>query len=147
MATPTLVAPTQGVRHEMIDGTHVVKAGAEVTRGAYEVFEVEARRQPPAPPHASPWTATLHVLDGLVRVHADGTTTDLAPGATFTAPAGTAYTFEVVSETARFLAITSGDAAGRFFADFAASVPPDASIEDAIPHLLAVTARHGVRIG
>lgn len=146
MSMPTYVEPAGGVRHEMIDGTHVVKAGPEATGGAYEVFEVLAPRGPAAPPHSSPWTGTLHLLEGRLQVRTADDSLDLAPGATWTVPGGTPFTFEVMSESARFLAVTSGDAAGRFFADFAASVPLGASLEETIPHLLAVTGRHEVRI-
>ena len=45
-------------------------------------------------------------------------------------PAGTPSTFEVVGDSARFVAITSGDGAGRFFADFASSVPVNRPVED-----------------
>ena len=34
--------PDEGVRLEMPDGGHIVKASAEETGGAFEVFEVEA---------------------------------------------------------------------------------------------------------
>lgn len=141
---PTYVEPGGGARHEMIDGTHVVLAAGEDTGGAYEVFEVLAPRLPAAPPHTSPWTGTLHLLEGELRVLTGEETYDLRPGATMTLRGGTPFTFEVLSESARFFAVTSGDGAGRFFADFAASVPVGVPIEEALPHVLAVTGRHGV---
>lgn len=147
MSTPTYVEPGGGARHEMIDGAHVVKAGPEATGGAYEVFEVVAPRAPAAPLHAAPWTGTLHLLEGEVRFITATEAYDLRPGATLSTRGGTPFTFEVVSDSARFLAVTSGDGAGRFFADFASSVPADAPLEEALPHLLAVTGRHGVTIG
>lgn len=147
MSMPTYVEPDGGARHEMIDGTHVVKAGPDATGGAYEVFEVLAPRAPAAPPHSSPWTATLHLLEGQVQVRTADGVIDLAPGSTWTVPGGTPYTFEVLSDGARFVGVTSGDRAGRFFADLAASVPKDAPMEEAIPLLMAVTGRHGVSVG
>jgi hypothetical protein len=42
--------------------------------------------------------------------------------------------------------ITSGDGAGRFFADFANTVPVDRPIEDSIPAIRSVTSRHGVAL-
>ena len=54
--------------------------------------------------------------------------------------------FEVVGESARILGITTGDRAGRFFADFAGSVPPDQPVEESLETILSVTQRHGVRL-
>ena len=54
--------------------------------------------------------------------------------------------FGVVGESARFVAITSGDGAGRFFADFANTVPVDRPAEDSMAAILSVTSRHGVAL-
>jgi quercetin dioxygenase-like cupin family protein len=130
----------------MPDGAHVVKAGPEDTGGAFEVFEVDAPRIPPAPPHRGPWTSTLHLLTGSIRFSVDDEAFDLEPGETITVLAGHAFTFEVLSDRARFLAVTSGDRAGRFFADFADTVPIDRPMQEVYPEVLAVTQRHRVTI-
>ena len=140
--TPT----AQGHRYEMPDGAHVVKASAEDTGGAYELFEVDAPRLPPAPPHRGPWTSTLHLLAGRIRFSVEDDSFDVESGETITVLAGHAFTFEVLSERARFLAVTSGDRAGRFFADFADTVPTDRPMQEVYPQVLAVTQRHGVAI-
>ncbi|HEY5786296.1 MAG TPA: hypothetical protein VIT65_16130 [Microlunatus sp.] len=49
---------------------------------------------------------------------------DLDPTGLVVFPAGIGGTFAVTSKAAYFLAITSGDGAGRFFADFARTVRP-----------------------
>lgn len=146
MDTPTYTAPGGSAQYPMSDGTHVVLADATATGGAYEVFEITAPRAPAVPQHTSPWTGTMHVVEGTVRVHVADEHQDLGPGATFTIPGDVAFTFEVTSESAHLLGVTSGDGAGRFFADLAASVPVDAPIEEALPAMMAVTARHGVRV-
>ena len=61
-------------------------------------------------------------------------------------PAGTPGSFEVVGDSARFLAVTSGNRAGQFFADFAGSVPSDHPVEQSMETILSVTQRHGVRL-
>jgi hypothetical protein len=68
------------------------------------------------------------------------------PGDVVIFPAGTPSTFEVVAESARFVAITSGTGAGRFFADFASPVPADRPVADSIAAILAVNERHGVTL-
>jgi quercetin dioxygenase-like cupin family protein len=130
----------------MIDGDHVAKAAVQDAGGAFEVFEVFAPAAPMAPPHVSPWSGVLFLLEGRVTAVVDGTSYDVQPGGVVVFPAGTPSTFEVVGESARFLAITSGDGAGRFFADFARSVPADRPVEESMAAILAVTGRHGVAL-
>ena len=135
-----------GRHYPMIDGDHVAKAAVKDAAGAFEVFEVVAHAGPAAPPHASPWTGVLFVLEGRLTVLVDGTVFHVEPGGTVVVPAGTPMTFEVDGEQARVLAITSGDAAGRFFADFSRSVPADRPDEVSLEAILSVTARHGVQL-
>jgi len=59
-------------------------------------------------------------------------------------PAGTPSTFGVGGDSARFLAITSGDRAGRFFEDFSGTVPTDRPVEESMAAIMSVTQRHGV---
>jgi quercetin dioxygenase-like cupin family protein len=139
----THVPGGEGPRYRMIDGDHVAKAAVQDARGAFEVFEVIAPAAPMAPPHVSPWTGVLFLLQGRIRAVVDGTTHDVEPGGVVIFPAGTPATFEVVGESARFVAITSGDGAGRFFADFAESVPLDRPVEESMAEILSVTSRHG----
>ena len=140
------VRPGEGARHRMIDGDHVVKAQVHGPDGAFEVFEVEATAGRATPAHVSPWTGVLYVLDGAVTATVDGTTYRVERGGVVVMPAGTPCAASVEDGTARFLAITSGDRAGRFFTDVAAAVSPRADQDETIASLLAVTARHGVSI-
>ncbi len=144
--TTTAVRPDEGVHYPMVDGDHVAKATVRDDQGAFEVFEIDAPARPPAPPHISPWTGVLYVLDGVLDIEVDGATHRVETGALMTLPAGTPCTFTVVGAAARFLAITTGDGAGRFFADFASSVPVDRPVEDSMAEILTVTSRHGVRL-
>ena len=136
----------EGRHYPMIDGDHIAKATVHDACGAFEVFEVIAPAKPMSPPHVSPWSGVLFLLEGRITALVNGTTYDLEPGGLIVAPAGTPCTFEVVGESARFLAITSGDGAGRFFADFAGSVPADQPVEESMEAILSVTKRHGVAL-
>jgi quercetin dioxygenase-like cupin family protein len=146
LSTMTYVPPGGGTSHRMIDGDHVAKATVVDRLASFEVFEVIAQAGPPAPPHVSPWTGVLYLLEGGVTAQLEGQTVEVEPGGLVVFPAGAACTFTVTAEPARFLAITTGDQAGRFFADFAASVSPDAPLESVLPDIMAVTDRHGVRV-
>ena len=142
----TYVRPGEGRHYPMIDGDHIAKAAIQDDGGAFEVFEVIAPAAPMAPPHVSPWSGVLFLLEGRITAVVDGTSFDVEPGGLVVFPAGTPSTFEVVGESARFVAITSGDGAGRFFADFASSVPADRPVEDSIAEIESVTRRHGVSL-
>jgi len=135
-----------GQHYPMIDGDHIAKAAVMDACGAFEVFEVVAHAAPMAPPHVSPWSGVLFVFEGRITAVVDGTAYDVEPGGLVVVPAGTPVTFGVVGEKARLLAITTGDAAGRFFADFSSSVPPDRPAAASIEAILSVTARHGVTL-
>lgn len=140
----THVPPGEGTHYAMPDGDHVAKAAVRDDGGAFEVFEVLAPPGPPAPPHVSPWSGVLYVLDGEVTVRVDGVEEEVRAGGLVTMPAGVPCTFAVRGRAARLLAITSGDGAGRFFADVASSVPADRPPEESIGAVLAVASRHGV---
>lgn len=140
------VRPGEGRHHQMIDGDHIAKAAVHDAVGAFEVFEVIAPALPVAPPHVSPWTGVLFLLEGRITAMVGGTSYDVEPGGLVVFPAGSPSTFGVVDESARFLAITSGDGAGRFFADFARSVPTDQPIQESMASILSVTRRHGVTV-
>ena len=140
------VRPGEGRHYPMIDGDHIAKAAIQDDCGAFEVFEVIAPAAPMAPPHVSPWTGVLFLLEGRVTAVVDGASYDVEPGGLVVFPAGTPSTFEVVGESARFLAITSGDGAGRFFADFASSVPVSRPVEESMAEIRSVTRRHGVSL-
>ena len=140
------VQPGEGRHYPMIDGDHIAKAAIQDPVGAFEVFEVVAPAAPMAPPHVSPWSGVLYLLQGRITALVDGTSYDVEPGGVVVFPAGTPATFSVKGASARFLAITSGDGAGRFFADFASSVPVDRPVEESLGAILSVTSRHGVAL-
>ncbi len=140
------IPPGEGQTYPMIDGDHVAKAAVHDTNGAFEVFEVIAPAAPMTPPHVSPWTGVLFLLEGQVTALVGDTKYEVEPGGVVMFPAGTPSSFEVVGESARFVAITSGDRAGRFFADFSSSVPSDQPVEESMEAILSVTQRHGVRL-
>jgi quercetin dioxygenase-like cupin family protein len=140
------VQPGEGRHYRMIDGDHVAKTAVQDAAGAFEVFEVVAPAAPMAPPHVSPWTGVLYLVEGRVTAWVDGASYDVEPGGVVVFPAGTPSTFEVVGQSARFVAITSGLGAGRFFADFASTVPTDQPVEASLSAIVTVTERHGVTL-
>ena len=65
-----------------------------------------------APPHISPWTGVLFVLHGRITALIADQTYDVQTGGLVVIPAGTPSSYQVVGDSARFLAITSGDGDG-----------------------------------
>ena len=74
------VRPGEGRHYPMIDGDHIAKASVQDAAGAFEVFEVIAPAVPMAPPHVSPWSGVLFLLEGRVTAHVDGTSYDVETG-------------------------------------------------------------------
>ena len=109
-------------------------------------LEVIAHAAPMAPPHVSPWSGVLLLLEGRIDALVDGTSYDVEPGGMVVIPAGTPATFGIVGESARFVAVTSGTGAERLFADFARSVPADRPVEESMETILSVNRRHGVSL-
>ena len=144
--TATHVPAGAGHHYPMVDGDHIAKAAVRDPAGAFEVFEVRAPAAPMAPPHVSPWTGVLVLVEGRITALVGETSHDVEPGGVVVFPAGTPATFEVRGESARFFAITSGDGAGKFFADFASSVPADRPVEESMEAIRSVTSRHGVAL-
>lgn len=140
------VPPDAGDHYPMIDGDHVRKAVVDDPSGAFELFEVVAPAGPMAPPHVSPWTGVAFLVEGRITARVDGTSYDVEPGGVVVFPAGKPCTFQVVSESARFVAVTSGTGAGRFFADFSSSVPADQPPEASMAAIMSVSQRHGVAL-
>lgn len=123
-----------------------MKAVVRDANGGFEVFEIVAPAAPPAPAHSSPWSGVMYLLDGRLTALVGDASYDVEPGGVVFFPARTPGTFCVTGESARFLAITSGDGAGRFFADFADSVRPDRPMEESVADIRSVTQRHGVAL-
>jgi mannose-6-phosphate isomerase-like protein (cupin superfamily) len=144
--TTIYVRPGEGRHNPMIDGDHIAKAAVQDACGAFEVFESIAPAAPVSPPHVSPWSSVLFLLEGRITAVVDGMSYNVEPGGLVIFPAGTPGTFEVVGDSARFVTVTSGDGAGRFFADFAGSVPTDRPAEESMDAILSVTSRHGVAL-
>jgi quercetin dioxygenase-like cupin family protein len=116
----------------------VAKAAVRDVAGAFEVFEVVAHAAPMTPPHVSPWSAVLYLVEGRITAFVDGASYDVRPGGVVVFPAGTPSAFDVVGESARIVGTTSGDGAGRFFADYASTVSADQPVADPTATIVAV---------
>jgi quercetin dioxygenase-like cupin family protein len=92
-----------------------VLTGGELTQGRYEVFEVNGSAGSGAPLHQHPWDEELHVLEGEIVIGVADRWDRYTAGQSLRVPAGVLHGFRVVSESARFLALTSPAGAGELF--------------------------------
>ncbi len=141
----TYVAPGGGDELYSGDATVTVKCRAAQTGGGYELFEIDMARGAVVPPHREPWAKAFYVLTGRMRVRSGDETYELGPGAFVTVPPGSANTFEVLSPAVKFLAISLGAGLGDFFADVDRHAAPGMTIEELLPVIAEIPARHGVQ--
>ena len=128
----------------------LVKTSAETTGGSFCLTEQQGRRGIATPMHSQ--TAdqeTFIILDGELRFYrGDDDTTTAGPGTTIYVPAGTPHAFEIVSDSARFLNLTTPNHEAFFRAvsepaparELPPAGPPD------MPKVMAAAAQFGVEI-
>ena len=122
-----VLAPGAGEQRAVLLDTITTKYSDGIA--SLEVFEVEGPEGSGPLPHTHPWSECFYVLDGEVDVWVDDEHARVAKGAFVQMPQGSTHYFAVVSKTARFLTITDGRDAGRFFADLSTlgQCAPDAA--------------------
>jgi quercetin dioxygenase-like cupin family protein len=136
--------PGDGVELRAPDATLTVKVDSEHTDGSYEIFEVDAPREAPAPLHRTGWAKTYYVLQGRIVVQVGDEGFDLGPGSAIAIPPGALHTFTVLTPAAKFLVFSLTGAMGRFHADLDASVLPGRRLEETMQDIQKVLSRHDV---
>jgi quercetin dioxygenase-like cupin family protein len=145
----------QGDHHFFLNHLATVKVAAGESESGLALVEFLAPRGFGPPLHAhSEEDELMFVLEGNIRVDlGDGHSTTVAAGAAVTLPHGTPHTWQVVSETARFLTINAGRRQGPSFDQFVAAlgtpIDPNAMpdpIEIDPGHVAGVCAAHGIDV-
>jgi quercetin dioxygenase-like cupin family protein len=139
-------AAGEGTELTAPDAVLTVKVAATATDGHYELFEVDAPRGPATPPHRTGWGKAYYVLHGRMVVQVEDEGFDLGPGASVAIPPGALHTFTVLSPMVTFLTVSQTAAMGRFHADLDATVPHGRPIEQVLPQVQEVIARHDVSV-
>ena len=113
-------------------GVFTWKATAGETGGSFSAFEDRMERGKTTPLHLHPdMDEAIYVLDGEIRVHAEGEERTLGAGGLFVAPRGLPHAFLVTSETAHILAILIPGSADAFYR--AAGAPITSEADEARP--------------
>ena len=142
--SPQFLQAGDGVELRAPDAILTVKVDSEHTGGSYEVFEVDALREHPAPLHRTGWAKTYYVLQGRIVVQIDDEGFDLGPGSSVAIPPGALHTFTVLTPATKFLVFSLTGAMGRFHADLDASIPHGRPLEETMPEIQQVLSRHDV---
>ena len=142
MATAVFVEAGKGEVMAVVGDEIVAKVGPQDTNGAWEMFELSGPSKSGPPLHSHPWIEAYYVLDGEVLIRAGGRDETLRPGDFSLVPADVAHSFRIVSDTARFLVMTSGDGAGKFFADVDRECAGDVDMDT----IIAVALRNNLTL-
>jgi len=102
----------------MVGGDVVTcKADLQLVEPHLQIFVVDGTRAVGLAPHTHPWDEVVVVLDGELELQTGIEVHLMVRGALGVAPAGCVHDVRTVSETSRYLAITSTDRAAGFYAD------------------------------
>ncbi|MCM1983662.1 cupin domain-containing protein [Lyngbya confervoides] len=135
------LAPNQGQTLQVLQDTLRILEEGDGSQTQYQVFELTGPMNSGPPPHRHPWAESFFILEGEVELLFGDQTMVGRPGDFVSAAAEQLHTFRIISQTARFLVITSGISASKFFKEMDQSVGHDCSDMDRV---MAVASRHHV---
>jgi quercetin dioxygenase-like cupin family protein len=134
-----------------------IKVGSTDTNGAFSIVEHIVPPQAGPPLHTHPETEVLYVLAGEFEVGIGSELTRVSEGAVIHVRPNTPHsTKNIGPQAGRLLSVYMPGAADRFFLEAGTPLAPDAAQPDFdqpvdmsdvdIPRVLAIAARHGMRI-
>jgi quercetin dioxygenase-like cupin family protein len=140
------VPTNEGTRLRLLGSTATVKATTEDTAGATEWMVIESGRGSDVAPHRHPWGEAYYILAGTLEVQIGARKHVATVGDFLTIPPRAVHGFEVVSDSARFLHVSTGGGAVDAFIDYANVSPevPDPTDDEAMTALAEVNERHGL---
>jgi quercetin dioxygenase-like cupin family protein len=150
--TATIVRqPEEGEATYFFNALMTTKASQAETGGAYSLTEHLATAASNPPMHIQvDEDEAFYVLDGEVEFEVDGQIVRATPGTFAFVARGSAHTFRVLTDTARYLVICSGKATDNLEEFFVSMGEPAKARELPVPQapdmdkLLALTSRTGI---
>lgn len=135
----------------MLNGLYTVKASAEETGGEASIIEMTMADGWGPPEHSHDCGESMYVLEGTVRLHMHGESTDYGPGSFFHIPAGTLERPEPLG-TVRVLAVYVPGGIDRFFAEAGEpaatnDLPPLSDEQPDIQRLVTIGEKYGLHMG
>jgi quercetin dioxygenase-like cupin family protein len=140
------VPADEGTHLRALGSTATIKATTDDTAGANEWVVIEAPRGADVPAHRHPWGEAYYILAGSLEVQIGAHQHRATVGDFVTIPPRAMHGFAVVSDSARFLHVSTGGGAVDAFTDFAKVSPevPDPNDADTMTALAEANARHGL---
>lgn len=143
-----------GAHHHFLNHLATVKVGAGESVSGMNAVEFTAPKGfgPPLHVHREE-DELMYVIDGRIRLEFGGDTVYATTGSMVSLPSGIPHTFQVESDTARFVTIASGRKAAPSFDRFVGALGTPTS-EPCMPepvdidpgHVAAVCAEHGIEV-
>ncbi len=135
-----------GTSLRLLGSTVTVKATSDDTAGATEWVVIESGHGADVPPHRHPWGEVYYILDGILEVQVGARKHRATVGDFITIPPRAVHGFEVVSDSARFLHVSTGGGAIDMFNDYAEVSPevPDPNDNEVMAALAEANERHGL---
>ena len=138
-----LANPHDGVTLRVAeDSIRILTTGAD-TGGAYELFELQGPRDSGPPVHAHPWSESYVMVEGEAEITVGDKKMRATPGCFISIPAETLHTYKILSDSAKFIIITTPSGASEFFAELDRETkgsPGD------LEKIIGVAVKHGFNI-
>jgi len=121
-----------------------LKATAEATLGAWELFEIETPPGGGTPLHRHGWDEGYFVLDGALSFDLGGKNLDATPGAFVQVPEGTAHAVQNRGTApVRYLLWVAPGRVGNFFGDLEGAARQAAP---SIETIVGIAMKHGIEL-
>ncbi|HBE18564.1 MAG TPA: hypothetical protein DEG17_19200 [Cyanobacteria bacterium UBA11149] len=127
-STLTILKPDGGTKLSVLGDILTCKATVETTDNNWELFELSGLGKSGPPLHTHPWDEAYYILEGEVEVQVGEKIMTTTPGYFINIPGQTPHTYNIQSETAKFLVLVSSPEARHFFEEIdnkIKSLPPD----------------------
>jgi quercetin dioxygenase-like cupin family protein len=112
------VVPPDGGAPWNVGGEIIIcKADLQLVEPHLQVFIIDGTRGSAVPSQRHPWDEIVVVLEGELELRTGSEVHVVGRGAVGVAPAGSMHGVRTVSETSRYIVITSTDQAAGLFAD------------------------------
>jgi quercetin dioxygenase-like cupin family protein len=143
MTTGYFLGVEAGTRYNVLGEQVRVLAAPEAIDGIFEMFEITGPQGSGPPPHLHQWPEVMFVLDGRIEVLIGDEARTLGAGNFVAVPARTRHGYTVVSDTARFLAVSAGGGSGKFFREVDEKITGPLESFDPV---VAIAAAHQVAL-
>jgi|SRR6516164_8823091 quercetin dioxygenase-like cupin family protein len=140
------VSSDDGERLRLLGSTVTVKATGDDTGGTMEWVVIESTKGSDVAPHRHPWGEAYFMIDGVLEVQVGARKHVATAGDFITIPPRAVHGFQVVSDSARFVHVTTGAGTVDAYKDYARVSPevPDPNDGEAMAALAEVNERHGL---